>query len=152
MLYSNLPVQEQQDGVWNGVMVGAAVGAGASYGGSRLLASNAYNDTLSKWANNRVDKQLAKNNASLNLPTENVNDYKQALKDLSVEDKRKYIELRDQTNEQQKANISKSNARAERAKKINSQFGNHKGKQAAAYLIGGATLGGLIGGVTDGIL
>lgn len=152
MLYSNLPVQEQQDGVWNGVMVGAAVGAGASYGGSRLLASNAYNDTLSKWANNRVDKQLAKNNASLNLPTENVNDYKQALKDLSVEDKRKYIELRDQTNEQQKANISKSNARAERAKKINSQFGNHKGNQAAAYLIGGATLGGLIGGVTDGIL
>lgn len=152
MLYSNLPVQEQRDGVWNGVMAGAAVGAGASYGGSRLLASDTYNDTLSKWANNRADRQIAKNNASLNLPTENLDDYKDALKNLSTEDKRKYIELRNETNEQQKANFSRSDARAERAKKINSQFGNHKGKQAAAYLIGGATLGGLIGGVTDGIL
>lgn len=152
MLYSNLPVQDQQDGVWNGVMVGAAVGAGANYGGSRLLASDAYNDTLSKWANNRVDKQMEKNNASLNLPTSNAKEHTQAVHDLSDMDKRKYIEFRDQTDKQQKANISKSNARAERAKKINSQFGNHKGKQAAAYLIGGATLGGLIGGVTDGIL
>lgn len=152
MLYSNLPVQEQRDGVWNGVMVGAAVGAGASYGGSRLLASSGYNDALTKRGNDRLDKQLAKNNASLNLPTGSVKEHTQALNDLSDMDKRKYIALRDQANEQQTANISKNKARAERANKINSQFGGHKGKQAAAYLIGGATLGGVIGGITDGML
>ena len=152
MLYSNLPVQDQKDGIWNGVMIGAAVGAGTNYGASRLLASDGYNDMMTKQANNRLDKQLARNNDSLNLPTGGVKEYTQAINDLSGVDKRKYIELRDQANEQQKVNTSKNKARTERANKINSQFDGHKGKQAAAYLIGGAALGGIIGGVTDGIL
>ena len=93
MLYSNLPVQDQKDGIWNGVMIGAAVGAGTNYGVSRLLASDGYNDMMTKQANNRLDKQLARNNDSLNLPTGSVKEHTQELNDLSGVDKRKYIEL-----------------------------------------------------------
>lgn len=149
MLYSNLPVQDQQDGVWNGVGIGAAIGGAAGYGAQRNIVNDNYSRVGAALDQNRYENQM--------VNYQNDNNYKRGengaiLKGDSNANKSALETLRNQHDAPLKRMSEKGQARTDFTNSMKKQFGGSRGKQSAVYSIGGAALGAAIGGLTDSLL
>ena len=148
MLQSNLPVQ-QQDNLWNGAMIGGLVGAGAGYAGQRSIMNGDYEKLGAK-----MDKR-DNNKATERYLTDNklTSDKSGFIMDGDKVASREQLEsYNNHKQEQAKLNAERAEGRAGTRERMAKQFGGSHTKRSAAYAVGGAALGTLIGGVTDTIL